>query len=558
MIPMRINRTLKRVLLISLLLASVLVYIVSKEQRLLNEFKIYLESEVGQALSREVSIREIRGGIVSPIIANDIRIAYSKNRPLESLLSIQEIEVNKRIWDLPFMKTNTPESLVMDVRGATLFVFGNLGPRIENQGGQIILDRSGGILIIDLSNQYYNFVGRASDIYKQPQLNLKLKINSSLASGNISVAGDYNFPNIEADLDLLGFASTSFNNFVKIDEGKILFNNLIIQEQYFVQGEIDINKKEALFIVKSEGDEKIKFTLSSPEIDKHKGLLEISHLEIKESDVDGSLVTNIDVNRKDSGIIDSVKVDLRTNTLILDYQPALDIYGNFYYVDDKLVINYLNMGDNLKIKGWLDLSEPKEIDVSVELKNLNSEILKNYSFAPPDFNFSAVANCEIEIKGKLPNPFIKIHFITGPGSIDDIAFESIRVTIDGEYPLLYFRDSRINREIGHLVIAGKLDMRKLNEGTLFDDMVIMSDEETIVWEGWDITKKKMDNEVTLRRSISEDISVWYKSYLKDETKPEESSKDSIEVEYEIFKNQSLKMKLNKEEEFFGVENKIKF
>jgi len=67
-------------------------------------------------------------------------------------------------------------------------------------------------------------------------------------------------------------------------------------------------------------------------------------------------------------------------------------------------------------------------------------------------------------------------------------------------------------------------MRKLNEGTLFDDMVIMSDEETIVWEGWDITKKKMDNEVTLRRSISEDISVWYKSYLKDETKPEESSK----------------------------------
>jgi len=210
MIPMRINRTLKRVLLISLLLASVLVYIVSKEQRLLNEFKIYLEFEVGQALSREVSIREIRGGIVSPIIANDIRIAYSENRPLESLLSIQEIEVNKRIWDLPFMKTNTPESLVMDVRGATLFVFGNLGPRIENQGGQIILDRSGGILIIDLSNQYYNFVGRASDIYKHPQLNLKLKINSSLASGNISVAGDYNFPNIEADLDLLGFASTSF------------------------------------------------------------------------------------------------------------------------------------------------------------------------------------------------------------------------------------------------------------------------------------------------------------------------------------------------------------
>jgi hypothetical protein len=30
------------------------------------------------------------------------------------------------------------------------------------------------------------------------------------------------------------------------------------------------------------------------------------------------------------------------------------------------------------------------------------------------------------------------------------------------------------------------------------------------------------------------------------------------LEYEIFDNRSLKMKLNEEEEFFGLENKIKF
>lgn len=552
------NRTLKRVLLVSLLLASGFVYVISKEQRLLNEFKVYLESEVAQALSRDVSIREIRGGIITPIIARDVKVAYSENRSQELLLNIREIEVNKRIWDLPFIKTRTPQPLVMHVRGANLYVFGNIGPKIENQEGQIVLDRNEGILTIDLSNEYYNFIGRASDIYKKPQLNLKLKIDSSIASGNISIAGDYDFPNVEADLDLFGLKSASFNNFIKISEGKILFNNLIIQEQYLVQGEIDINKKEALFIVALDGDEKIKFTLSSPDVDKHKGLLEISHLKIKDSDLDGSLVTNISVNRKDSGVVESIKADLRTNTLILDYQPASDIYGNFYNESDKLIINYLNIGDNLKIKGSIGLSEPKEIDLSVELNNLDSEILKNYSFAPPDFNFSAVADCKIDIKGKLPNPYIKVHFITGPGCVDDINFESIRVTIEGEYPLLYFHDSRINREIGHLVIEGKLDMRKLKNGGFFDDMVIKSDKETIIWEGWDITKKKMDNEVTLRRAISDDISVWYKSYLKDETKSEESSKDTIELEYEIFDNKSLKMKLNKEEEFFGVENKIKF
>lgn len=552
------NRTLKRILLVSLLLVSAFIYIISKEQRLLNEFRIYLESEVAQALSREVSIGEIRGGVITPIVVTDVRVAYSENRPRETLLSIREIEVNKRIWNLPFIKTHIAEPLIMRVRGATLFVFGNLGPKIKNQEGRMVLDRGNETLTIDLSNEYYNFIGRASDIYKDPRINLKLEIDSSITRGTISAAGACSFPNIEADLSLFGLVSASFSNLVKIDEGKILFDNLIIQEQYLVQGEIDADKKEALVIVECEGEEKIKFVLSSSGVDKYRGLVEVSHLKVKESDVEGSLVTDISVNREDSGILDNIKVDLKTNTLILDYQPVVDINGKFCYEDDKIIINYFNMGDNLSIKGWISLFGPKKIDISVELRNLNSEILKNYSFAPGDFNFSAVADCKIDIQGELPNPYVKIHFTTGPGSVKDIEFESIRATIDGEYPLLYFRDSRINRKIGHLIIEGRLDMRKFKEGALFDDMVIKSDRETIIWEGWDITKKKMENEVTLRKSISDDISIWYKSYLKDETKAEESSKDTIELEYEIFKNKSLKMKLNKEEEFFGLENKIKF
>jgi hypothetical protein len=216
------------------------------------------------------------------------------------------------------------------------------------------------------------------------------------------------------------------------------------------------------------------------------------------------------------------------------------------------------MGDNFSMKGWLTLSEPKAIDMTLNIEGLNSEILKNYSFAPSDFNFSAVADCKIEIKGNLPNPYVKIHFTTGPGYFKDIDFESIRVTIDGEYPLLYYRDSRINRKVGYLVVEGRFDLRKLGNGALFEDMVIKSDKETIIWEGWDITKKKMEDEVTLRKSVSDDVSVWYKSYLKDETKSEGDSKDTIEVEYEILNNKSLKMRLNKEEEFFGLENKIKF
>jgi hypothetical protein len=552
------RRVLKKILLGFLLLASVFVYVISKEQSLLNEFKIYLESEVAQALSREVSIEYISGGIATPITLNNLEISYNKDRTEEPLLRIKEIKINKRIWNLPFIKTHMSTPLNMKVKGATLYVLGKLGPKIKEQKGEIILDRASETLAIDLSNEYYNFVGIAKNIYHEPKLDLKLKVDSALSSATVNVSGKYDFPNVEADLNIFGLLTASFSNFIKIEDGKVLFDNLIIQDQYLAQGEIDTKKREALFKVKSEDKEKICFTLTSIDNNLSEGLLEINHLKFRETDIDGSFAADVALKRNKSGIIDGIKTDLRTNTLIIDYQPAVDIYGVFFIKDDKLIIDHLKMGENLKISGWVNLSEPKDMDMNIDLINLDPAVLKNYAFAPANLGFDAISNCSIEIKGELPNPYVKIHFVADKGSTDEIEFESIKVTLDGEYPLLYFRDSRINRKVGHLVVTGKMDFRKLKSGGLFDDMIIKSDRETIVWEGWDITKKKMDDEITLRRSVNDDISVFYKSYLKDETKAEEKSRDTIELEYEIFDNRSLKMKLNEEEEFFGLENKIKF
>ena len=63
--------------------------------------------------------------------------------------------------------------------------------------------------------------------------------------------------------------------------------------------------------------------------------------------------------------------------------------------------------------------------------------------------------------------------------------------------------------------------------------------------------------MSLRKS-GEGFSVSYSAYLEDEMTSEEGSQDTIELEYEIWDNRSLKMRLREDEEFLGLENKIKF
>lgn len=547
-----------KIVLLFLLSATIVVFLVSKEQKLLEEFKSHLEIEVARALSREVDIEGISGGIFAPITLRNVRIAYSKEDNNESLLTIEQIKVNKKIWDVLFIKRRFLGTLILKVDNATLYLFGNFGPKIKNQKGEIVLNKKEECLTIDISNRYYVFKGKATDIYKVPSLDMKLEINSQFTDGYIVVKGKSDVPNVTGHLNLFGLIEVTLDNIIRIEEEKIIFDNLIIQDNFLVKGEFNLNSKEAGVIVQSQGEDKIKITFNSKDNLKFSGSVEINHLKIGGCDVVADFESGLCVNKTQDERFDNIKGDLRTNFCILDYRPIEDIEGSFTYSQELIDIDYLKLGDKCKLSGFVSFEEPEKIDLALKIDKVQAENLNRFSFVPDDFSFSSIVSCEVTVKGDLKEPDIRIHLVSGPGSLRDMNFESLIINLEGKYPILDYHGSKVIRDNSCLTLEGKLDLRKIKTNNFFEDAVVKSDKETIVWEGWDITKKKTDSELKLRKSAGDDISFLYRTYLEDETVPEENNKDSIELEYKVWGNKSLKMKLNKDEEFFGFENKIKF
>ena len=66
------------------------------------------------------------------------------------------------------------------------------------------------------------------------------------------------------------------------------------------------------------------------------------------------------------------------------------------------------------------------------------------------------------------------------------------------------------------------------------------------------------SQLVLSRDINKRIHVDYKASYDDETRYEDKQEAELELKYKLKRNQILRMRLKEDEEFIGVEHKIKF
>jgi hypothetical protein len=195
--------------------------------------------------------------------------------------------------------------------------------------------------------------------------------------------------------------------------------------------------------------------------------------------------------------------------------------------------------------------------MNMKIRDLKADKDSYLKVFPEDVAFSSTIDADIDIRGDLYKPDISADLTCSSGQLRDIPFESIRLKLEGTYPLLIIVNSRINTEEGYLPVEGLVDLRKVKTGNLMEDIVITSDRENIYIEGWNLSKIKESSEISLKKSIGENVSLLYKTYLEEQ---EENgvNQQELELEYEILENKNLELRLRENEEIFGLENKIKF
>ncbi|MBU0881663.1 MAG: hypothetical protein KKE81_05645, partial [Candidatus Omnitrophica bacterium] len=168
-------------------------------------------------------------------------------------------------------------------------------------------------------------------------------------------------------------------------------------------------------------------------------------------------------------------------------------------------------------------------------------------------------NGKFVIKGPVGKVNVSSSLNVKGGSIGGLNFDYMTATLKGDLPFLKIEDSRITRNSGYFAIAGEFDLTRAGKDNLFDDIKLVTDDTAITWDEWKSSQGKDVRELTMKKNIVGKFGFGYKKFVKEDN-IDESSRDSDEMhlDYNLQANDSLKVMVAQDNDFFGFEHKDKF
>jgi hypothetical protein len=286
--------------------------------------------------------------------------------------------------------------------------------------------------------------------------------------------------------------------------------------------------------------------------------LKNQQLKIFGQDFSNIIYLNLDTVLKNKAISHFL-LDLNTEASVINHWPASEIEASLIIGPERLRVVYAKVGDAVSASGFFDIKPPRKLDISINFTELNlEEFLMLMIENRPDV--SGVISGNMAIEGLSESPRVNVYISAKDGNISDINYNRIQISADGIWPHLHIKDSRITYKDSSLNLEGELNMRNFGTGYFMEDIVVSTTDNTIVWEGWDITRIDESREFLLQRSLGSGIRMGYKTRTSDETRYEPvKQRDEFQLEYNILDDDSvLEFRAKESEEFFGIKKKYKF
>ncbi len=267
---------------------------------------------------------------------------------------------------------------------------------------------------------------------------------------------------------------------------------------------------------------------------------------------------------------------LKTYGSVLNKRPFPELNSSFEIQDAKLRILTFSLGDSYDLRGIVNLSSrPFNVDLSLNFyQAAPSELISRFGWGAqgesgfaeqPDF--SGLINGLIKITGDISRPKVEGYLEAREGRIGDLNFVSADINIKGRYPRILIVDSRICREEDFFIVEGEMDFTNLlrlcaasGRGLGQEDFldIRLKADRGMLWQGWDITRRT-ENQVHMSKSIADDLKITFDSFMEDASEGLGGNyRNELGLEYKIFGDKLLKLRLRKTEGILGLERKIKF
>ncbi len=487
---MRHIRTRRRfkVILILLFIMCLTVFLENRIEDLVPQLKSLAEAKVEDALGGKVNftIGSIDGGIIHPIVLNDIRVSQRDVSQLTQSLVIDSIRTNYYAKDI-----------INAIVGSAL-------PPLLNKN----------------SSAYINFSVKSGEI-----------------RGFIGVLGDLSDSKIDGYLMLFNRGRINFSGHTK--DGKFDFE------------------------VSPDGHDMGSVRLSGAlsQADVFKVDLKLNHLKLSGYDIDCSAVMKNElINVSDAPGQKRLEGKFETERLKLNYKPFVDMKVAYKLTRDLIEVNSLSLGEIVKAYGSISLKEPRKIDITLLSNNVSlSWLLLTLGCNDATSILTGTMSGKFKFTGLMQKVNMNSTFDIRGGTIGPLSFDYMTATLKGEWPFLKIEDSRITRNSGYLSVTGELDLRHAGKSNMFDRLKLVTDDTAITWDEWNSRQGKDVTELSMKKNIVGQFGFGYKKFVK-EDRIDESLRDSDEVhfDYNLQANDSLKVKVAQDNDFFGFEHKDKF
>ena len=426
--------------------------------------------------------------------------------------------------------------------------------RVLMQEDEIVIKELRGLAnksSIDIRGDLYNLAERPSTL-------MNISLEDEKLSVNLSTDGPIDDFAVIGSVNLLKSRTFDLNARVTTtgEEGIVRVSNLSIGTDYLVDIKFDLNKNGGTFSVSpKEGKIQGDFLLGDTYLSLN-GRAE--HAKIAGFDLIGDF-NSVIARKTGAGEGAALRCDAKITDVMLNYIAFSDIRLFCMLEDDTLEILSFEIGENFRLHGKALLEAPYDLDLEVAINNMDlAKIaeLQRGNNAPADI--MGTLNGSLKMTGPFENAVTKGRFEVTNGRLGDVVFNYGVANIKGKGPVLTLEDSKIHKDAGFLLVNGTINMRDIGKRNIFENVIVETDQKVVIWEGWEVTKPADGHVINASKELGRDFRVNFQTFTGSKN-PDETQKTShVELEHKMTETDSLKMRLKDNDEFFGVEHKIKF
>jgi len=231
---------------------------------------------------------------------------------------------------------------------------------------------------------------------------------------------------------------------------------------------------------------------------------------------------------------------------------------SFRVAGDDLEIRSLRLGRSYELKGRVGLKKPFKADLRIDIVRADiRDLTRLMKTKNPDIAMGVVSGI-LYVKGDQDRFFSDAILESRNGKIGPIGYDFANVRLEGFGPIINIVDSNMRHGNSNVTVSGYVDLRDIAEGSAFDGIIVRSDMKRIVWDDWDITKKGKD-QLSMEKDISDNVRIGFKTMARDPITSyyDRDNPEEMSLKYKIGL-ENIKMRLKEDEEFFGIEHRIKF